>query len=152
MFVSIYFFKRNARRVFSEPTLTKVTVIVEEGSAAVLPCALSSKQDISNDLFDWKKGRQEVFMYDAGDHYNNRPSGQDGQFKGRVSHLEEELKHGNASIRINNTRVSDSGNYTCLFPRLNPQRTFSVQLFVSECFYLNQTYVDLNFRLWLIFF
>ncbi|XP_005928968.1 butyrophilin subfamily 3 member A2 isoform X2 [Haplochromis burtoni] len=111
------------------PTLTKV--IVEEGSAAVLPCALSSKQDITNVLFDWKKGHQEVFMYDAGVHYNNGRPGQDGQFKGRVSHLEEELKHGNASIRINNTRVSDSGNYTCLFPRLNPPRTFSVQLIVS---------------------
>ncbi|XP_039468562.1 V-set and immunoglobulin domain-containing protein 1-like isoform X3 [Oreochromis aureus] len=111
------------------PTLTKV--IVEEGSAAVLPCALSSKQDITNVLFDWMKGRQEVFMYDAGDHYNNGRPGQDKQFKARVSHLEEELKHGNASIRINNTRVSDSGNYTCYFPRLNPPRVFSVQLFVT---------------------
>uniref|UniRef100_A0A3Q2VKF3 Ig-like domain-containing protein n=1 Tax=Haplochromis burtoni TaxID=8153 RepID=A0A3Q2VKF3_HAPBU len=107
-------------------------LIVEEGSAAVLPCALSSKQDITNVLFDWKKGHQEVFMYDAGVHYNNGRPGQDGQFKGRVSHLEEELKHGNASIRINNTRVSDSGNYTCLFPRLNPPRTFSVQLIVNQ--------------------
>ncbi|XP_039858268.1 CD276 antigen homolog isoform X2 [Simochromis diagramma] len=114
------------------PTLTKV--IVEEGSAAVLPCALSSKQDITNVLFDWKKGHQEVFMYDAGVHYNNGRPGQDGQFKGRVSHLEEELKRGNASIRINNTRVSDSGNYTCLFPLLNPPRTFSVQLIVSPSY------------------
>ncbi|XP_039468560.1 V-set domain-containing T-cell activation inhibitor 1-like isoform X1 [Oreochromis aureus] len=114
------------------PTLTKV--IVEEGSAAVLPCALSSKQDITNVLFDWMKGRQEVFMYDAGDHYNNGRPGQDKQFKARVSHLEEELKHGNASIRINNTRVSDSGNYTCYFPRLNPPRVFSVQLFVSPSY------------------
>ncbi|XP_025762847.1 butyrophilin subfamily 3 member A2 isoform X4 [Oreochromis niloticus] len=73
-------------------------------------------------------------MYDAGDHYNNGRPGQDKQFKARVSHLEEELKHGNASIRINNTRVSDSGNYTCYFPRLNPPRTFSVQLVVSPSY------------------
>ncbi|XP_006801948.2 butyrophilin-like protein 1 [Neolamprologus brichardi] len=121
-----------SQTVFSVDTLTEV--IVEEGSAVVLPCALSSKQDITNVLFDWKKGSQEVFMYDGGDHYNNGRPGQDKQFKDRVSHLEEELKHGNASIRINNTRVSDSGNYTCLFPRLNPPRTFSVQLVVSPSY------------------
>uniref|UniRef100_A0AAZ1X043 Ig-like domain-containing protein n=1 Tax=Oreochromis aureus TaxID=47969 RepID=A0AAZ1X043_OREAU len=33
-----------------------------------------------------------------------------------VSHFPEELKNGNASIKITDTRLEDKGNYTCIFP------------------------------------
>ncbi|XP_034077582.1 CD276 antigen homolog [Gymnodraco acuticeps] len=88
-------------------------------------------------LFDWRKvgpgGEvfQEVFMYDAGIHYNNGRSGQSPQFKGRVSHFPAELKHGNASIVISNTTATDRGNYTCYFPRLQPPQTFYFELDVD---------------------
>ncbi|XP_008289495.1 V-set domain-containing T-cell activation inhibitor 1-like, partial [Stegastes partitus] len=79
----------------------------------------------------WKKdGRQEVFLYDAGTHYNNGRPGQDEQFKGRVSHFPDELRHGNASISIRNTRQSDSGSYTCHFPHIQQQR-FHIELLVG---------------------
>ncbi len=108
-------------------------VTVMEGEDAVLPCSLSSKENIEFKLFDWKKdGQQEVFMYDGGQHYNNGRTGQDPQFKGRVSHFEEELKHGNASITIRNTKCADSGSYTCEFPDLQPSR--NIELMVGECF------------------
>ncbi len=114
-------------------------VTVKEGEDAVLPCSLSSKENIESKLFDWKKDGQqdkrlEVFMYDGGQHYNNGLTGQDPQFKGRVSHFEEELKHGNASITIRNTKCADSGNYTCEFPLLRPVQTFYIELMVGECF------------------
>uniref|UniRef100_A0A672ZFT5 Ig-like domain-containing protein n=1 Tax=Sphaeramia orbicularis TaxID=375764 RepID=A0A672ZFT5_9TELE len=68
--------------------------------------------------FDWKKDGddKEVFCYVKGDHYNNGRSGQSRPFKGRVSHFQDELKFGNASIKIRNTKLADSGNYTCIFP------------------------------------
>ncbi|XP_041818999.1 CD276 antigen-like isoform X2 [Chelmon rostratus] len=107
-------------------------VVVTEGSDAVLQCSLSTKQNIEKELFDWKKDFQkEVFLYDAGKHYNNGREGQDEQFKGRVSHFQDELKHGNASIIIRNTKVADSGNYTCDFPRLQPRQTFHIELVVG---------------------
>nr|XP_033482477.1 butyrophilin subfamily 2 member A2-like isoform X2 [Epinephelus lanceolatus] len=114
-----------------------VTVVVKEGSGAVLPCSLSTKESISAKLFDWRKaaqkdgGRKEVFFYDAGIHYNNGRPGQSEQFKGRVFHFPEELKHGNASIIIRNTTVTDSGDYTCDFPRLQPRQTFHIELVVE---------------------
>ncbi|XP_049430745.1 selection and upkeep of intraepithelial T-cells protein 3-like [Epinephelus fuscoguttatus] len=115
-----------------------VTVVVKEGSDAVLPCSLSTKESISAKLFDWRKAAQkdgkkkEVFFYDAGSHYNNNGrDGQSEQFKGRVSHFPEELKHGNASIIIRNTTVTDSGDYTCDFPRLQPRQTFHIELVVE---------------------
>ncbi|KAL7408354.1 hypothetical protein ABVT39_022096 [Epinephelus coioides] len=114
-----------------------VTVVVKEGSDAVLPCSLSTKESISAKLFDWRKAAQkdekkkEVFFYDAGIHYNNGRPGQSEEFKGRVFHFPGELKHGNASIIIRNTTVTDSGNYTCDFPRLQPRQTFHIELVVA---------------------
>ncbi|XP_067442296.1 CD276 antigen homolog [Thunnus thynnus] len=112
-----------------------VEVVAAEGSDAILPCSLSTKERITSKLFDWKKdGQKEVFMYDAGIHYNNGRSGQDEQFKGRVLHFPEELKSGNASIIIRNTRMEDSGVYTCFFPRLQPSQLFHIKLVVERTF------------------
>ncbi|KAF3855679.1 hypothetical protein F7725_016402 [Dissostichus mawsoni] len=86
-------------------------------------------------MFDWKKVGQggakehEVFMYDSAVHYD-RHSGQSEQFKGRVSHFQNELKHGNASIVIRETKVIDSGSYTYVFPRLQPDQRFHIELVV----------------------
>ncbi|XP_054483300.1 CD276 antigen homolog isoform X2 [Anoplopoma fimbria] len=112
-------------------------IIVEEDSDVILPCSLDSKENIVAALFDWKKvaqrdqGRKDVFLYDAGDHYNNGRDGQSPEFRGRVSHFPDQLNHGNASIIIRNTKVEDTGNYTCDFPRLQTPQTFSVELVVG---------------------
>lgn len=73
-------------------------------------------------------------MYDAGIHYNNGRPGQDKNFNGRVSHFPLELQFGNASIVIRNTKVADSGDYMCFFPRLQPEKTFNIKLVVGEYF------------------
>ncbi|KAI3369332.1 hypothetical protein L3Q82_007465 [Scortum barcoo] len=115
-----------------EPTVVRV----KEGSDAILPCLLRG-ENIELKLFDWRKKddqkgvTKEVFMYEGGDHYNNGREGQDEQFRGRVSHFEGEMKNGNASIIIRNPKVIDSGNYTCDFPLLKPQKTFHIQLVVG---------------------
>ncbi|XP_068438523.1 butyrophilin-like protein 2 [Clinocottus analis] len=113
-----------------------VRVVVEEGNDVVLPCSLGTKENIAPSSFHWRKaaerdhGQQEVFLYDAGIHYNNGRPGQSDQFRGRVSYFSDELKHGNASIVIRNTQPTDSGNYTCALPRLQPPQTFNVELVV----------------------
>ncbi|XP_071349587.1 V-set domain containing T-cell activation inhibitor 1-like isoform X2 [Trachinotus anak] len=110
-----------------------IKVVVAEGNDAILPCSPSTKENMEAKLFDWKKdGQKEVFMYDAGQHYNNDLSGQDEQFSGRISHFQEQLKFGNTSIIIQNTTMADSGNYTCAFPRLKPKaETFYIELVVG---------------------
>lgn len=113
-----------------------IKVVVFEGNNAVLPCSLNTKENLVQNVFDWTKDgpqKQEVFLYDAGFHYNNGRSGQDKHFRGRVGHFQQELQLGNASIIITNTTVADSGNYTCFFPKLKPQQTFGVELLVGEC-------------------
>ncbi|XP_039468553.1 butyrophilin-like protein 1 isoform X2 [Oreochromis aureus] len=109
-----------------------VTVVVSEGSDAVLPCSVSTS--LVQELFDWRRrndqGTQEVFMYQNCSHYNNGLKGQHDQFKGRASHFPQQLQFGNASIIIRNTTISDSGNYTCDFPNLQPEQIFSIKLVV----------------------
>lgn len=74
-------------------------------------------------------------MYDAGDHYNKgRQDIQDEQFKGRVSHFPEQLEFGNASIIIKNTKMTDSGTYSCKFPKLQPAQIFYINLVIGEWF------------------
>ncbi|XP_026022254.1 butyrophilin subfamily 1 member A1-like [Astatotilapia calliptera] len=58
--------------------------------------------------------------------------GQDVEFKGRVSHYPEELKYGNASIRLKQTRLEDKGTYTCIFPEIKPsEKIFRIELVVG---------------------
>ncbi|KAF3690420.1 Butyrophilin-like protein 1 Precursor [Channa argus] len=108
-----------------------ITVVVSEGDNAILPCSLSNNQNIVQKLFDWKKYDKEVFLYDAGVHYNNGRDGQDELFQGRVFHFPQHLKFGNASIVIKNTKVTDSGDYTCNFPHLEPRQIFHIKLIVE---------------------
>ncbi|XP_076740469.1 butyrophilin-like protein 1 [Maylandia zebra] len=110
-----------------------VVVVVSEGNYIILPCSLSSQESLVRTRFHWKKDdEREVFVYNAGLHHNNRRSGQDEHFRGRVSHFSDQLKFGNASIIIRNTKVADSGDYTCDFPFHQPDReTFNVTLVVG---------------------
>ncbi|XP_049442586.1 CD276 antigen-like isoform X2 [Epinephelus fuscoguttatus] len=109
-----------------------IKVLVSEGSDVTLPCSLSTKENIEQKLFVWRKhdGMMGVFMYDKGLHHNNGGSGQDEQFKGRVFHFQDELKHGNASIIIRNTKMADSGDYTCVFPFVQRREKSHVMLVV----------------------
>lgn len=121
------------------PSGSRIKVVVLEGSDAILPCSLSTKENIEQKLFNWKKvdpNEQEVFRYDGGLHYNDGLPGQDEHFRGRVSHFPLELQSGNASIIIKNTLMPDSGNYTCdLY--LQQKQTFSIELVVGEYFSFN---------------
>ncbi|XP_029358666.1 butyrophilin subfamily 1 member A1-like [Echeneis naucrates] len=104
----------------------EITVI--EGHDVTLPCSIS--EDITAERFDWRAdGQKEVYVYDAGLSSSKDLSGQHEQFKGRVSHFPGGLKDGNASIKISNTKVSDSGKYSCEFRRTN--QTQLVKLLVG---------------------
>lgn len=108
-------------------------MIVKEDDDAILPCSLSTNENIESIVFDWKKEETvQVFMYNKGDHHNNGLTDQNEQFKSRVTHFPEELKHGNASIRIKEIKREDKGNYTCFFPK--SRKIFNVELVVGECF------------------
>ncbi|XP_027140917.1 butyrophilin subfamily 2 member A2 isoform X2 [Larimichthys crocea] len=104
-------------------------VKVQVDSDAILPCSPSTKENLVLKVFDWIKEndiQRDVFLYASG----VTSTGAD-KFKGRVSHFTDELKNGNASIIIRNAKIEDSGNYTCVFPHLESQERFHVELVVG---------------------
>ncbi|XP_029907139.1 butyrophilin-like protein 10 isoform X2 [Myripristis murdjan] len=104
---------------------------VREGHNVTLPCVLPTKEDISDNVFDWKKDNQkEMFLFSRGDHYNNRLTGQDQQFSGRVSFVEGQLRFGDASVTLSNAKMADSGLFSCHFPHVEPRYTAYVRLSV----------------------
>uniref|UniRef100_A0A8D0AF18 Ig-like domain-containing protein n=1 Tax=Sander lucioperca TaxID=283035 RepID=A0A8D0AF18_SANLU len=124
-------------------------ITVEEGCDVTLPCSLWPKEDIWSTWFIWKKTEddQKVFLYCYGDLYSVKRPGQSEQFKGRVSHFPDELKQGNASIIIRNTRRADSGVYRCYLPYIQTPQEFYIKLVVGE--YFDVTVKDvLSFKDW----
>lgn len=99
----------------------------------ILPCSLSSKENIEAKFFYWRKDDQQaVFLYDTGFYSNNGQSGQNHQFKGRVSHFKEELKNGNASIVIRKAKLDDRGNYSCIILHQQKTTLIHIKLVVGE--------------------
>ncbi|XP_058487983.1 programmed cell death 1 ligand 1-like [Solea solea] len=110
---------------------------VTEGEDAVLHC--SSVERLENTVVDWEnQNKKEACLYDRGQHCEDRRDNQDEQYKGRASLFYDELKNGNASLILNNTRIEDTGTYTCILPLLSSgiQRS-TVELIVG----VSRTYV-----------
>ncbi|XP_005754706.1 butyrophilin-like protein 1 [Pundamilia nyererei] len=127
LFLSFCFLTLSGRTFGAESETPVARVTVREDDDVILPCSLDTNENIESMLFDWVKEvpRKEVFMYRNRSHYNNGLPGQDVEFKGRVSHYPEELKYGNASIRLKQTRLEDKGTYTCIFPEIKPSEKIS---------------------------
>lgn len=106
-----------------------LSVVVEEGSDAVLPCSFGVS--IVGDVLEWKKDGQKVFVYNAGIPDDNDLKLLDDRF----SHFQYELRHGNASLKIRKTKVADSGDYTCDILYNPSLKKLHVQLVVGECFH-----------------
>ncbi|XP_039858272.1 V-set domain-containing T-cell activation inhibitor 1-like isoform X3 [Simochromis diagramma] len=134
LFLSFCFLTLSGRTFAAESETPVARVTVREDDDVILPCSLDTNENIESMLFDWVKEvpRKEVFMYRNRSHYNNGLPGQDVEFKGRVSHYPEELKYGNASIRLKQTRLEDKGTYTCIFPEIKPsEKIFRIELVVE---------------------
>ncbi|CAI5686549.1 unnamed protein product [Oreochromis niloticus] len=134
LFLSFCFLTLSGLTFAAESGTPVARVTVREDDDVILPCSLDTNENIESMLFDWVKEvpRKEVFMYRNRNHYNNGLPGQDVEFKGRVSHFPEELKYGNASIRLKQTRVEDNGTYTCIFPDIKPsEKIFRIELVVG---------------------
>ncbi|XP_050923051.1 CD276 antigen-like [Lates calcarifer] len=106
---------------FADGNETEI-IRVSAGSDVTLPCSV--KEDVEQKRFEWMKdGLKEVFLFDRAP----QPR-QDPEFARRVSYFQEELRNGNASITIRDTKMADSGNYTCDFPG---RQTSHIQLVVG---------------------
>ncbi|XP_058487588.1 V-set domain-containing T-cell activation inhibitor 1-like [Solea solea] len=107
---------------------------VKEGEDAVLHC--SSVESLENTVVDWmNQDKKEVCLYKRGQHCDDSQAYQDEQYKGRVSLFYDKLKNGNASLILNDTRIEDTGNYTCILPHLSSgSQSSTIELFVERVY------------------
>ncbi|XP_035985087.1 butyrophilin-like protein 2 [Fundulus heteroclitus] len=104
-------------------------IIIKEDEDVILPCSLKTIHEDDKSNFDWKMDDKDVLLYESG---TVNPSTQHDQFRGRVSHFQNGEKSENASIKIIKTKVSDSGQYTCIdINQLPPEKLNQVVLTVE---------------------
>ncbi|XP_058487984.1 butyrophilin-like protein 10 [Solea solea] len=84
---------------------------VKEGEDAVLHCSSENRQSLEYSVVQWQnKDSNDVFLYERG--YNSEDDSSE-QYRGRVSLFHDKLKNGNASMILRDTRIEDTGIYTC---------------------------------------
>uniref|UniRef100_A0A3Q2Q0N3 Ig-like domain-containing protein n=1 Tax=Fundulus heteroclitus TaxID=8078 RepID=A0A3Q2Q0N3_FUNHE len=111
-----------------------VKITIKEDEDVILPCSLKTIHEDDKSNFDWKMDDKDVLLYESG---TVNPSTQHDQFRGRVSHFQNGEKSENASIKIIKTKVSDSGQYTCIdINQLPPEKLNQVVLTVVCMFSL----------------
>ncbi|KAM4588729.1 V-set domain-containing T-cell activation inhibitor 1-like [Odontesthes bonariensis] len=111
--VCLFVLAWSARTLGDETGPDVIKIYVKEDDDIILPCSIRP-EIITDKGFDWKRDGKDVYLYDG------QPAGQDGQAKVRISPFPDQIKTGNASIKIINAKVADSGNYTCYIPSPPP--------------------------------
>ncbi|XP_072513951.1 uncharacterized protein [Salminus brasiliensis] len=91
-------------------------LVVEAGEDLVLPCSLQpniSAVDMMVEWLrtDWTETERLVHLYED---FKDRNEKQIKSYRGRTAMFKEELKKGNASLKLSALQPSDEGSYNCL--------------------------------------
>ena len=98
------------------------------GSSVVLPCQVDKSLLKKSLKVEWRRTETDsetlVHLYEDG------AEKQQQDYQDRAHFFTEEIKHGNFSLRLDNLRAGDEGEYTCTVHGGSPQnrRTFSTKI------------------------
>ncbi|XP_060781104.1 CD276 antigen-like [Neoarius graeffei] len=114
MFVSVAEFE------ISVPTRVQTAVYTE---SVVLSCTfpVSGSWDAGSSVITWQRKLEVVHSFFNG---QDQPQFQSQRYANRTSLFHQELKKGNASLRLDRTIVEDAGEYTCSSGTINSSITF----------------------------
>ncbi|CAM4333709.1 unnamed protein product [Leuciscus chuanchicus] len=81
------------------------------GSSVVLPCYVDEPLPLDDLEVQWRRTDSEtlVHLYQ----YGERPEVQQQDYHDRAHFFTDQIQHGNFSLRLDNLRAEDGGNYTC---------------------------------------
>ena len=103
------------------------SIVVALGGDAVLPCCVEPRINVENQSIQWWRFGVQPDPADPQSEnryvhcYQNNQDEEDLKmfsYAGRTSLFTEDLKHGNASLKITNVTLSDEGWYRCDFTNL----------------------------------
>lgn len=92
------------------------------GESVVLPCTfpVSSSWDAGSSVITWQRQLEVVHSFFYG---LDQPQYQSPSYANRTSLFYQEMKNGNASLRLDRTTLEDAGEYTCsISTQLGSQR------------------------------
>uniref|UniRef100_UPI0037E813CC V-set domain-containing T-cell activation inhibitor 1-like n=1 Tax=Semicossyphus pulcher TaxID=241346 RepID=UPI0037E813CC len=120
------FFLSGNSQVVGQPS----QIVALVGNDAILPCQLEPAADAVNVILEW--GRLDlkprfVHLWHEG---QNRLVSQNPSYRGRTSLSIDKLKHGDLSLTLFKVKLSDSGTYRCLIPKMNKES--AVELIVGS--------------------
>ncbi len=89
-----------------------VPLVAPLGSSVVLSCSVDKALPMEDLEVEWKRTDSEtlVHLYQDGE---SRPEAQQQDYQDRANFFTEEIKRGNFSLRLDNLRAEDAGEYTC---------------------------------------
>ncbi|XP_038563255.1 butyrophilin subfamily 3 member A2-like [Micropterus salmoides] len=95
-------------------------IVVALGDDIILPCCVVPRHNVEDLTMEW--WREDLpFMNKYVHRYHDNHDVEDmkmSSYAGRTTLFKDELKHGNASLKILNVKLSDQGSYRCVIPQL----------------------------------
>uniref|UniRef100_A0A3B3ZDZ4 Ig-like domain-containing protein n=1 Tax=Periophthalmus magnuspinnatus TaxID=409849 RepID=A0A3B3ZDZ4_9GOBI len=105
-------------------------IVARIGDDVILPCFFQPPRDAEALTLEWTRPDLQprfVFVWRS---YEELKDLKHSQFDGRAFLFQDELKHGNISLKLTNVKPKDSGVYRCFIPAL--EKETSVKLIVGE--------------------
>lgn len=115
-------------------------IVAAVGDDVILPCYVEPPFNVEELMVDWWRPdippdpTDHLSQYKYVHHYYEKRNVEDmkmSSYAGRTSLFEDELKNGNASLKITNVKLSDQGRYRCVVPQLGSSTV--VKLIVGKC-------------------
>ncbi|XP_038588275.1 selection and upkeep of intraepithelial T-cells protein 1-like isoform X2 [Micropterus salmoides] len=95
-------------------------IVVALGDDIILPCCVEPRRNVEDLTMEW--WREDLpFMNKYVHRYHDNHDVEDrkmSSYAGRTTLFKDELKHGNASLKILNVKLADQGSYRCVIPQL----------------------------------
>ncbi|XP_055085209.1 butyrophilin-like protein 2 [Periophthalmus magnuspinnatus] len=105
-------------------------IVARIGDDVILPCFFQPPRDAEALTLEWTRPDLQprfVFVWRS---YEELKDLKHSQFDGRAFLFQDELKHGNISLKLTNVKPKDSGVYRCFIPAL--EKETSVKLIVGS--------------------
>lgn len=118
-------------------------IFAAPGNNVILPCHLEPPLNVDEQTIEWSRPdlqpspsdrlSQLQYVHVHRQHHEVLDM-KSHSYVSRTSLFDNELKHGNISLKIENVTVEDEGQYKCFVPKLRgPVKEAFVHLFVGEC-------------------
>ncbi|KAG7236271.1 hypothetical protein INR49_001187 [Caranx melampygus] len=101
------------------------------GDDIILPCHVGTERDLSDKMVEWSRADLIPRFVHMWRFQTNDLSDQNQAFKGRTSLSGDNLKKGDASLKLSRVKLADKGTYSCIIPRPNGNENSSVELDVG---------------------